>query len=609
MFRLLKRALPDGRAIGQLRTLLPYLRRYLRGIGWGLVLVVVSNFLFLAVPYWVRLGIDALEQPGTRPADLRRYALWIVGTATLGGIARYGMRELLNGISRKVETDLRNDFFAHLLRLDAGFYDRTRTGDVMSRATNDIQAVRMVAGPAYMYLVNTAVMAVFAVALMIGISPALTGVALLPLLLLPPVTLGFGQAIHARFEVIQEQMGRLSTMVQENLSGVRIVKAYGQEAAQVSAFRDQSAEYLHRNLSLARVSALFYPTLGLLSGAGLVLTLWLGGRQVMEGRISVGDFVAFQMYLAMLAWPMIALGWVVNLFQRGAASMGRINHVLWTEPALADPVEPVALARVGGALEFRDVAFRYPGSDRAVLREVSFRLPAGATLAVVGPTGSGKTTLVHLLARVYDPTSGRVLLDDVPVDRLSRARLHEAIGLVPQDGFLFSDTILNNLALGVEEADEEMRLERVRRAARVAQLESTIAALPDGYATRLGERGINLSGGQKQRATLARAVARDPHVLVLDDALSAVDTHTEHDILAALRAERQGRTNVIVSHRVSAVMDADLILVLDDGHVVERGTHVELLAAGGLYAALQRRQLLAETLEDEALLAPPSDRI
>lgn len=609
MLRRLNGALSSGRAIGQLRTLLPYLRRYRRGIGWGLALVVVSNFLFLAVPHWVRLGIDALEAPGAQPADARPYALLVVGTALLGGLARYGMRELLNGVSRRVEYDLRNDFFAHLLRLDAGFYGRMRTGDIMSRATNDIQAVRMVAGPAYMYLVNTAAMSVFAVALMLDISPSLTGLALVPLLLLPPVTLGFGRAIHARFEVIQEQMGTLSTMVQENLSGVRIVKAYGQEEAQTTAFRAESADYLERNLALARVSALFYPTLGLLSGLGLVLTLWLGGRAVMQDSISVGEFVAFQMYLAMLAWPMIALGWVVNLFQRGAASMGRLNQILWTEPALLEAPEPVALPGVRGELEFRDVAFRYPGTTRDVLRGVSFHLPAGATLAIVGPTGSGKTSLVHLLARVHDPTAGAVLLDGVPVDRLPRAQLREAIGLVPQDGFLFSDTILNNLALGIDEPDAPRRLARARAAARVAQLEPTIEALPQGYETRLGERGINLSGGQKQRATLARAIAGDPAVLVLDDALSAVDTHTEHDILTALREARAGRTNVIVSHRVSAVMEADVILVLDEGQVVEQGRHEALMRRGGLYAALQRRQVLAETLDDGPLLARASDGI
>jgi ATP-binding cassette subfamily B protein len=362
-------------------------------------------------------------------------------------------------------------------------------------------------------------------------------------------------------------------------------------------------------MGLARVSGLFHPLLGLFSGFAMVLALLLGGRAVIQGTISVGDFVAFTLYLGMLSWPMIALGWVVNLFQRGAASMARINRIFAEEPAVAAPAEPVVLRAVRGELEFRDVSFRYPGSDRLVLSGVSFHVPAGRMLAVVGATGSGKSTLVSLLARLRDPTAGEVLLDGVPLRELPLDQLRAAIGVVPQDAFLFSDTVRENLAMGVEATDAAAREERVRAAAGIAQLDRTIQRLPAGYDTLLGERGVNLSGGQKQRATLARAIARDPRVLVMDDALSAVDTHTEAEILAGLRDVLRGRTSVVVSHRVSAVMGADQIVVLEGGRVVETGTHGELLQRGGAYAALLHRQLLAEDVEEEGALARSDDEI
>jgi ATP-binding cassette subfamily B protein len=595
--------------VKQLLTLIPYLRRYRVPIFWGLLLVVLANAFTLASPYFIKQGIDALGRAGAARHDVARYALLVVVTAVLGGAARYGMRDLLNGVSRRVEFDLGNDLFHHLLRLDAPFYGRTPTGDIMSRMTNDLSAVRMAAGPAYMYLVNTLVGTIIALSMMIWIDPWLTLVSIVPMLALPPVTVGFGRIIHRRFERIQEQFASLSTMAQENLSGIRIVKAYGRESQQVERIRRGSEEYLERNMGLARVSGLFHPLLALFSGFAMVIALLVGGRAVIQGTISVGDFVAFTLYLGMLSWPMIALGWVVNLFQRGAASMARINRIFAEEPAVAPPAEPVVLATVRGELEFRDVSFRYPGTERLVLAGVSFRVPAGKMLAVVGATGSGKSTLVSLLARLYDPTSGEVLLDGVPLRDLSLDELRAAIGVVPQDAFLFSDTVRENLSLGVEDPDPAVREERVRVAAGIAQLDRTIQRLPKGYDTLLGERGVNLSGGQKQRATLARAIARDPRVLVLDDALSAVDTHTEAEILAGLRGVLRGRTSVVVSHRVSAVMGADQIVVLEGGRVVETGTHSELLQSGGVYAALLHRQLLAEDVEQEGALARTDDGI
>jgi ATP-binding cassette, subfamily B, multidrug efflux pump len=583
--------------LGELRSLIPYLRRYRRGILLGLVCVFLANLFGLAVPYLLKEGIDVLYLEGAERGMLLRYALLVVGAAALGGTFRFGMRQLLNGISRRVEYDLRNDFFRNLLRLDARFYGEMPTGEIMSRATNDIQAVRMVAGPAYMYLVNTVFMTAFALALMIWIDPLLTLAALVPLLGLPPVTIRFGRIIHARFEQIQEQFGTLSTMVQENLAGVRIVKAYNQEEAQGRIFSALSQEYFARNVKLAFVSGAFYPMLGLLSGMGMLVVLWLGVLRVMDGQITVGEFIAFGLYLGMLSWPLIALGWVVNLFQRGAASMRRINRVLHAEPDIQDPAEPRLPARIRGEIEFRHVGFRYPGTEREVLRDLSFTVPAGSTVAVVGPTGSGKSSLIQLLARRHDPTAGEILLDGVPLREWPLATLREQLGVVPQDTFLFSESIAENLLPTDALDDPEVRKERIRAAARVAQLEEEALTFPRGMETMLGERGINLSGGQKQRATLARAIARDPRVLILDDALSAVDTHTERRILEGLREVRAERTSLVVSHRVSAVMDADLILVLEDGRVVERGTHDALLAAGGTYAILNRRQMLTRDID------------
>ena len=591
-----------------LARLLPWARPYRWQFAAGLGAVAVSTALYSVLPTLLRRALDAMGA-NAPTGDILAIAGLMVAVTLVTAWFRFHMRRILNGVSRVIENDLRDALFAHLTTLDTAWYGRTRTGEVMARLTNDLGAVRMAAGPAVMYLTNTIFGGVFALSFMAGISARLTLLATLPMLLLPFVMFRLGRAIHRRFEQVQAQFGDITTMVQEHLSGVRIVRAYQQEAPENSRFAALSAEYLERNLRLVRMNGLMNPTFTLLAGLGAALTLAIGGTMVLEGTLTIGAFVAFGLYLANLTWPLIALGWVTSLFQRGAASMTRVLELLDATPSIRDPEPPRAAATLpptdgGRSVTIERVRFAYPTRDGAVLEEVSVTIPAGSTLGVVGATASGKTTLLELVPRLADPTGGRILLDGVDLRDLPLAVLRAEIGFVPQESLLFSETIIDNLTYGATtEADAQW-------AAGVAQLADTVTAFPGNWVTMLGERGVNLSGGQKQRAALARALARRPSVVILDDALSAVDTHTEAAILRGLREALAGRTAIIASHRITAVRDAHWIIVLDGGRVVEEGRHEELLAARGRYWTLLRRQQLEEELEDPSgvtrHLRPPS---
>ena len=585
-----------------LRPLVPYLKRYRSNLVWGGLCVLFNNGIWIFFPQVLRRAVNDLHSGVTRQ-KLLTYSLLIIAIALIKGIFQFLTRWVVIGISRDIEFDLRNDLFAHLERLSHSYYQRNRTGDIMARATNDLNAVRMLLGPAIMYSANTIVFTAGALGFMLAISPKLTIFAFLPLPIASIVIQYFGRRIHERFERIQAMFSDISARAQENFSGARVIRAYVQEQAEIAAFEGANQEYIRRSLGLVRLMGMLWPTLELMLGAAVVIVLWLGGRQVLTGKMNVGDFVAFNTYMMQLTWPVIALGWVINIFQRGTASMVRIEEILSQQPEIADEANGatggdarLSTNEILGEIEFRNLNFAYNGVP--ILNDINLRIPAGSSLAIVGPTGSGKTTLVNLIPRIYDAEPGAVLIDGRPVRQFPLDSLRRQIGFVPQETFLFSDTIRENIAYGVSQEDGEAVLDDIKAAAEAANVAHDIESFPEGYNTMVGERGITLSGGQKQRTAIARALLRSPRILILDDALSSVDTHTEDKILNHLREIMRGRTTIFISHRVSTVRNADAIAVLHQGRIVELGPHDELIARNGYYTDLYNKQLLEEELEE-----------
>jgi ATP-binding cassette subfamily B multidrug efflux pump len=573
----------------RLKPLLPYLRRYWKSFAWGGVAVVLYNTIKILIPLVIGHAIDDMQY-GLTQAKILHHGLLLLVIAVFSAIFLYATRQIIIGASREIEFDLRNDLFANLERQSPEFYHTHRTGDIMARTTNDLNAVRQLLGPAIMYSANTIVFTAAALPFMYRISPKLTLWAFVPLPIASILVQYFGARIHRRFERIQAMFSDISAKAQENFSGARLIRAFAQEDAEIASFETANREYIRRSLHLVRLMAMLWPTLEFVLGLSLMITLLVGGHEVVAHRISVGQFTSFSVYMVQLTWPMIAVGWVVNLFQRGTASVVRIDELLKQKPSIAD--EPNAQnIRVAGDIEFRNLSFSYPGGP-PVLQNINLHIPAGSSLAIVGPTGSGKSTLVGLIPRLHDAPAGEVLIDGQPIRNFTLAELRRSIGFIPQETFLFSDTIRQNIAFGTPDASPQ----QIEDAATTAHIATEILEFPRGFDTLVGERGVTLSGGQKQRTAIARAVIRDPRILILDDALASVDTYTEERILGGLRQEMSSRTTVFISHRISTARNADKIAVLVAGRIAELGTHEELLTRNGYYTSLFDKQRLEEEL-------------
>ena len=587
--------------LSRLSPLFPYLKRYWKSYVWGGLVLIIYNTTKALVPLLVGGAIDDMKRH-LAASTVEHNALRLLALAAISGIFLYLTRQILIGASREIEFDIRNDLFAHLESQPPAFFQRHRTGDIMARSTNDLNAVRQLLGPAIMYSANTIVFTAAALPFMIRISPWLTLCAFVPLPFASVLVQYFGARIHTRFERIQAMFSDISAQAEENFSGARLIRAFAQEEAQIAAFEEANREYIKRSLRLARLMAMLWPTLEFMLGIALMITLLVGGHQVVQHKMSVGDFTSYNVYMVQLIWPMIAIGWVVNLVQRGAASVVRIDQIMKLKPTIDDSQADATLASapIAGSIEFRNLSFAYTTAGPEVkpfevLHDISLEIPAGSSLAIVGPTGSGKSTLVSLIPRLQQAEPGAVLIDGRPVHEYPLATLRQNIGFVPQETFLFSTTIRDNIAFGVPDASEDA----IESAARTAHIANEILEFPEGFATIVGERGMTLSGGQKQRTAIARAILRDPRILILDDALASVDTYTEEQILTAMRTAMQGRTTILIAHRVSTARTADRVAVLVEGRIIEYGTHDELLARGGYYSDLFEKQ----SLEEEILTA------
>ncbi|MGH7595001.1 MAG: ABC transporter ATP-binding protein [bacterium] len=585
--------------IRELRRLIPYLRKYRKEVVAGMIFIILTTAFQLLGPSLLGFAIDDLRENITS-GGLLFWGGMILLVSAVEGFFRYWMRQKIIVVSRLIEYDLRNDYFRHLQRMSRHFFHRVPTGDLMARATNDLSSVRSLLGPGIMYFTNTITVGAGALVIMLAMNVKLTLIAMLPMPIMA-ITVNYAMGkIHKFYEGIQAQFSKLTTRAQENLSGIRVIKAYRREKYEIGTFDHLNREYFHQNLALVKLEGVLWSMMGFLSGLSALAVLWLGGYEIIRRDITWGEFVAFFAYMNLLTWPMIALGWVINLLQQGTASMGRINRILEEEPEIKDNEQTdFSITGIRGEIEFQNVGVSYPGRDWP-LRHINLKIPAGSTVAIVGHTGSGKSTLVNLIPRLLDATEGRVLIDGVDIRRIPLAVLRREIGYVPQETFLFSDTIRENITFGLENGNgngspvKDVNEKATLSAAEIAQIRKEIEEFPEKFDTMLGERGINLSGGQKQRTAIARAIIRQPRILILDDALSSVDTHTENQILRGLAGVMCERTSLIISHRVSTVKDADLIVVLKDGQIAEKGSHELLLQKDGLYAELYRQQQLEE---------------